>query len=42
MPFRFDVHRAPYPHLAFGSGLHFCLGANLARLDIRLVLDESP
>ena len=38
-PFRFDVTRDPNPHLAFGHGTHFCLGANLARMEIRLVLD---
>lgn len=39
-PFRFDVTRSPNPHLAFGHGSHFCLGANLARTEMRLVLDE--
>jgi cytochrome P450 len=38
-PFRFDVRRDPNPHLAFGHGGHFCLGATLARLEVRLVLD---
>jgi cytochrome P450 len=37
--FRFDVRRHPNPHLAFGHGTHFCLGANLARLEIRLVFE---
>ena len=38
-PFRFDVRRASNPHLAFGHGGHFCLGAGLARLEMRIVLE---
>ncbi len=38
-PFRFDVRRTPNPHVAFGQGAHFCLGATLARTEIRLVLE---
>lgn len=38
-PFRFDARRDPNPHLTFGHGSHFCLGANLARVEIRLVFD---
>jgi cytochrome P450 len=37
-PHRFDPARIAKPHLAFGAGLHFCLGAPLARLEIRLAL----
>ena len=39
-PFTFRVDREPNPHLGFGIGEHFCLGANLARLEIRVLLEE--
>jgi len=33
-PFRFDVGRDPNKHLAFGYGVHFCMGAALARMEV--------
>ncbi len=45
-PARFDIHRRIDRHLAFGHGLHYCLGASLARLEakaaFRTLLDEAP
>jgi cholest-4-en-3-one 26-monooxygenase len=40
-PFRFDIRRQPNDHLAFGGGgPHFCLGASLARMEIRVLFEE--
>jgi len=37
---RFDAGRDPNPHVAFGFGPHFCIGAVLARLEVRILLEE--
>ncbi len=39
-PMEFDVARDPNPHLTFGRGVHYCLGAGLARLEMRVMFEE--
>jgi cholest-4-en-3-one 26-monooxygenase len=39
-PFKFDITRNPNPHIAFGIGEHFCLGANIARLELEVIFRE--
>jgi len=39
-PDGFDVGRQPNPHLGFGHGVHHCLGASLARLELTVILTE--
>ena len=39
-PFEVDLRRSPNPHVAFGFGPHLCLGAHVARLQLRVALEE--
>jgi cytochrome P450 len=39
-PDAFQADRSPNPHLGFGIGTHFCLGANLARNELKVVFEE--
>ena len=39
-PLTFDIARDPNPHMAFGHGIHLCLGANLARMEARVFFEE--
>ena len=40
-PYEFDIYRNPNPHVAFGAaGPHYCLGASLARMQLRIMMEE--
>ncbi|MEM7542988.1 MAG: cytochrome P450 [Pseudomonadota bacterium] len=39
-PFKFDIGRSPNRHIGFGAGVHFCLGAALARMELKVVFEE--
>jgi cytochrome P450 len=36
----FDISRTPNPHVSFGFGEHYCIGASLARIETRILLEE--
>lgn len=36
----FDITRKPNPHIAFGTGTHFCMGSHIAKLEMRVALEE--
>ncbi len=40
-PGQFDIDRARNNHLGFGHGIHSCVGSNLARLELRLMLEQA-
>jgi cytochrome P450 len=39
-PMQFNIERKHNPHMAFGHGIHLCLGANLARMEARIFFEE--
>ena len=39
-PYTFDIRREPNPHVSFGFGTHFCLGAPLARFELRMLMER--
>ncbi len=39
-PDRLDIHRHPSRHVAFGAGIHFCLGARLASVEVAIALER--